>query len=285
MNLIINLLKLIVLLLLLSSCGAYQNSILFKTDGNVDNAKFKTAIGDAEKNYLVKKFDYLAVDVYTKAGEIIVDPENELLNNANVQQERIRQNSNMNIPAQPGINPNMFIYPRYLVNEDGSVYLPMIGSVKVEGLKMYQVDSVLSVKYNAFYTQSYVISRLLNRRVIIMGALGNKILTLENDDMSIIEVLSLAGNLDLNSRADRIRHIRNVLDEPIVQVINLTTWEGLKSANLRVEPNDIIYIEPRRRLGRREALGDLGSVVGIFASILGSISSVVTTVVLIRTLK
>jgi polysaccharide export outer membrane protein len=98
--------------------------------------------------------------------------------------------------------------------------------------------------------------------------------------MNIVEVISMAGNLGISARADNIRLIRNVSSKPEIQIINLTTWEGLKAANLRVEPNDIIYIEPRRRVYRQEALQDIGTFVGTIGGLFGSLVSVTTLLVL-----
>jgi polysaccharide export outer membrane protein len=66
------------------------------------------------------------------------------------------------------------------------------------------------------------------------------------------------------------------MTKPEIQVINLTTWEGVKAANLRVEPGDIIYIEPRRRVYRQETLQDVSGVIGTVGTILSTIISVVT---------
>jgi polysaccharide export outer membrane protein len=110
----------------------------------------------------------------------------------------------------------------------------------------------------------------------VLGALGNRILPLENENVSLIEAVSMAGNLGIAARSDNIRLIRNVMTKPEIQVINLTTWEGVKAANLRVEPGDIIYIEPRRRVYRQETLQDVSGVIGTVGTILSTIISVVT---------
>ena len=66
--------------------------------------------------------------------------------------------------------------------------------------------------------------------------------------MNLIEVMALSGEMTTNSYANNIRLIRGNLSNPNVQVINLSTIEGMKKGNLTVQANDIIYIEPKRAL-------------------------------------
>jgi len=95
--------------------------------------------------------------------------------------------------------------------------------------------------------------------------------------MNLLEVLVMAGvNLGVNSRNDRIRVIRNVLTDPKIQIVDLTKWETTKLANMRIEPNDVIYIEPRRRLGQD---ADLNNVTTNVMNTISSITSIIATVV------
>jgi polysaccharide export outer membrane protein len=185
---------------------------------------------------------------------------------------------NMGLGIQGGVQgaTMQFAFPRYMVNEKGSIFMPIVGELKIDGLAIYQVDSLISKTYAQHYKDVYAISRLLNRRIVVLGALGNRILPLENENVSLIEAVSMAGNLGIAARSDNIRLIRNVMTKPEIQVINLTTWEGVKAANLRVEPGDIIYIEPRRRVYRQETLQDVSGVIGTVGTILSTIISVVT---------
>ncbi len=278
-------------IIVLSSCGAYQHSILFKTDGNIDNAKFAAAIANSEKNYVVRKFDFLGINIFTNKGETLLDPNGEIKMTA---EQTIRVQQNMGMASgvsgvggmqnmQQGALQGGVIqaaFPRYEVNERGVIIMPIIGEVKLEGLTLFQVDSLMTIQFAKYYKEVFAISRLLNRRVVVLGALGNRILPLANENMNIVEVISMAGNLGISARADNIRLIRNVTSKPEIQVINLTTWEGLKAANLRVEPNDIIYIEPRRRVYRQETLQDIGAVVGTIGGLFGSLASVAALLVL-----
>ncbi|MCS6967508.1 MAG: polysaccharide biosynthesis/export family protein [Cytophagales bacterium] len=284
--------------LLLSSCGVYQKSVLLKTAEDFSNAEFQAALKTAERNYVLQPFDKITVEVFTNKGERIPDPNGEFFFRMagdqpiggvqGIPNQNTNPNANLNAGVVGGASATgvgFSVLRSFMINEDNNAYLPMIGAVALAGLKLYQADSLLSKRYSEFFEDSYVITNVINHRVTILGALGNRVLLLPNENMSLLEVIALAGNLDSRSRNDRIKLVRNVLNKPVMQVIDLSTWEGLKAASLRVEPNDIIYIEPRRGVIRRETLADFTSITGIFTSILGIVTSTINTIVLIDVLR
>lgn len=271
-----------------TSCGFYRYTILFKEDETFNNEAFKKATllaEQAEKNYMVRKFDYVGVEIFTNKGELLTDPNMEIQMGSR-QVDVTQGGQNQGAAGQQGMGAgiaNFGTARRYMVQDDGNAYLPLLGATKLDGLKLYQVDSLLSKQYEKYYKDSYVVSRLLNRRVVIIGALGARIVTLENDNMSIIETVASAGfNFDQKIRGDRLRIIRNIYTKPVMQIIDISTFEGLRAANLKVEPNDIIYLEPRRRIGREETLTDFTRTL---STVLSVVSSTVLTILAIRNFK
>lgn len=286
------------LVFICSSCGFYQYTILFKENETFNNEAFKKATllaEQAEKNYMVRKFDFVGVEIFTNKGELLTDPNMEIqMGGRQLDITQAGQMQGQNMMNQGGIAGqqqgmmgmgigNFGTLRRYMVQDDGQAYLPLLGATKLEGMKLYQVDSLLSKQYEKYYKESYVVSRLLNRRAIIIGALGGRIVPLDNDNMSIIEAVVAAGlNFDQRVRGDRLRIIRNIYNKPVMQIIDLATFEGLQAANLKVEPNDVIYLEPRRRIGREEALTDITRSLSTILSIL---SSTILTILAIRNFK
>jgi polysaccharide export outer membrane protein len=89
---------------------------------------------------------------------------------------------------------------------------------------------------------------------------------LTNDNMNLIEVLAEVGGIPQTGKAHNIRLIRGDLSNPSVQVIDLTTIDGMRKASLQVEPNDIIYVEPLRRVFI-EAFADVAPIIGTIANL------------------
>ena len=84
----------------------------------------------------------------------------------------------------------------------------------------------------------------------------------------MVDLLGTTGQSRVG-RADNIRLIRGDLKNPQVQIIDLTTIDGMRRANLQVEPNDIVYVEPIRRpfYERLQEVTPLFSLIGSLAAL------------------
>lgn len=212
----------------------------------------RAAVNEANGNYLLHPDDFIELKVHTNGGEIIIDPNREIM----------REMGGMGANAQQN-RENV----RFLIRENGMVKLPLIGDVRAEGLTLHQLDSVLEQQYATFYEDVFVVTRYLNKRVVVLGATGGQVIPLENENTNLLEILALAGGINLQARADNIRLIRGDLQQPEVHLIDLTTIEGLRQSSLQVLPGDIIYVEPLQRI-TTEAIRDITPVIGLLTTVL-----------------
>jgi polysaccharide export outer membrane protein len=102
-----------------------------------------------------------------------------------------------------------------------------------------------------------------SNRVVVLGLPQSKVVPLPYENMTLAEVIAMAGGLDRDSRADNVRIIRD--DQ--LYVANLSTAQGYTNNNMLVQPGDIIYIEPIRRPAS-EALRDYFPIVSIISSLI-----------------
>ncbi len=232
----------------LLSCKSYKYHIMFKIDEEQDLSYISSDIAILEKNYVIQSDDVLEIRVYTNKGERIIDPNYEL---------QIPQNQNSKAEDKPN----------FLVLEDGSVKFPMIGQVKVGGMNINEAEKYLALKYDEYYKDAFVTLKYLNKRVIVLGAPGGQVIPLNNENISIIEVVALAGGIDNEGKAHNLRLIRGDLHNPQVFLIDLSTIAGMRSSMMDAMPGDIIYIEPRVKVVT-EGAKDFLTVFSIFVSAL-----------------
>lgn len=233
-----------------SSCRVYTQDIMLRT-GELETGALRREMMAAERNYTIQPNDLLEIEVYTNKGERIIDPDFELMRDM----------------RGGGGQVNARIKPQYLVQPNGEVKLPMVGNIYLQGYTLHQADSLLARAYNEFYKESFVITRYVNKRIVVLGATGGQVIPLLNENMNMLEVLALAGGLTGTGKAHNIRLIRGDLQNPQVQVIDLSTIEGMQSASLNVLSGDIIYIEPVRRV-LPETIRDITPVMGLVANAL-----------------
>lgn len=199
---------------------------------------------DAERNYLIQKNDYLKVAVYTSGGERIIDPDLRLLKDMPMQ-------NNLSRPD-----------PDFLVDVTGMVKFPMIGELKVEGLTIRKAEELLQKEYAKFYTDPFITLQYTNKRVVVLGAPGGKVIPLVNENVSLAEILALAEGVDNNAKAQNIRVIRG--DQ--VFVADFSTLQGYQKTNMIMQNGDIVYVEPVRR-PVSEAARDYGPLLSLGISI------------------
>ena len=273
--------------LFFSSCAStkyYNQRTLFRlTDSQgrqLDSTKLRIAVNRTSRNYLIQPNDFLDVRVNTNKGERIVDPNGELqfgspsgtLPNRGSVVGGSGASSARSTPRNTGQGAGAATSgSEFLVQADGTAVLPLVNKIKLSGLTLLQADSVLALRYNEFYKESFVTTRVTNNRVFVLGATGGQVIALTNDNMNLLEVIALAGGVDGGNggtlyrnggRANNIRIIRGDLKNPRVQQIDLSTLDGMRRANLQIEPNDVIYVEPIRR-PLLDALADAGPILSL----------------------
>jgi len=217
-------LYLLAILVSLSACS-YRNNVMFSHGKDFSPVQLNLEARSLEKNYIIRPNDLINVKVYTKNGEMIIDPEYELSQN----------NNNNNRNTRPD--------PEYLIRLDGLTYLPMVGDVRLSGLTIHDANLKLIELYSEFFVDPYVITNYTNKRVTVLGAPGGQILPLKNENITIAEVIAMAGGMQKTGNASKMKLIR---DEEVF-LIDFSTVEGYYASNQIVRAGDIIYIEPINR--------------------------------------
>ena len=229
------------LAVIFSSCASYKQNIMFRV---ADDDAIRQQVSEAEAKYLIHKDDALQLEVFTNKGERILDPNFE---------------KTMDVG---GVGSGQPLAQTYVVDERGLARFPLIDEMKVEGLSLRQAESVLEQEYSKFYKDPYVIIRVTNKRVVVLGAPGGSVIPLLNENTRLTEVLALAKGLDVNAKSHNIRVLRG----QEVFVVDFSTISGYLKNNILIQPGDIIYVEPVRR-PFSEGLRDSGPILSLVTSI------------------
>lgn len=254
----VSLLLCILTLAVLSSCSVYKRDLMFQTDGMPDSLLIKTATNVKREMFKIQPFDWIELHVYSNGGEQLVDPNSEFgkqLGETKAQGMSGGLGGGMvNMQLIGTTNPG-----RHQIGPDGTVRLPLLGTVKLGHLTYREADSLLSEKYSNFYEDAYVITRTSNRRAIVFTGAGSslnlqamnsgaRVIQLTDDGITLPEALAQAGGIGAYADVENIRIIRGSdLQNPKVIVANLSRITTMAQSDLRIMPNDIIYVEPLRR--------------------------------------
>jgi polysaccharide export outer membrane protein len=132
-----------------------------------------------------------------------------------------------------------------------------------------EAEKMLEEKFAVYYTKPFVMLAVINRRVMVFPGSGGSgmVVTLENENTTLIEALALAGGITETGKSKVVKLIRGDNRNPQVHLIDLSTVDGMRQSNMLLQANDIIYVEPVKRVSRG-ILEEITPVVGIVTSLL-----------------
>ena len=222
---------LVVGLLFLNSCKMYTSNIILKTEKETLN--WKQTYQKVIVEYPISIGDKIQFSVFTNSGENIIEPSGKL-----VKVETSSTSTSSSTESTGGIS--------YEVLENGTCHFPLIGRINVLGLKISQIDSMLAQKYETYYNDVYIISKVINRKVVVINGIAGQLIPFR-PNMNLFEVIALGGGLSNTAKAYNIRIVRGDLNKPEITVVNLATVKSMKETIVNIMPYDIIYIEPVRK--------------------------------------
>jgi polysaccharide biosynthesis/export protein len=260
----------ILVLLSTSSCRVLYPNEMFKQK---DYQFFELAKKKVEE-YVIEPGDELTLEVYSRDGFKLVD----VLGGGvgTTPQAAVSGTSNQSINTSSGPVSNA-VRHTYLVDKEGFAKLPVLGMFYVKGYTQNELETQLAQRYAALFVNPFVILKVSNRRVFVFRGEVASVVELNNAPTSLPEVLAKAGGINRQLKAYNIKIIRGDLANPQVRIINLSTLEGLRTADLTVQSNDIIYVEQKRA-----ALND---AITLLTPIFTAFTTTVSLVVLARSLK
>ena len=134
--------------------------------------------------------------------------------------------------------------PSYRVYEDGTIDIPFISNIYVEGLTVRQAAKVVEEKLHDFVPEAVVKLGLANDCFYVIGEAGRGQFPLYKEKLNIFQALSLSGNLAQNADKKHVKIIRKVSDKdrPIVKEFDLRTASIIDSEYYYIQPNDVIYV-------------------------------------------
>ena len=165
---------------------------------------------------------------------------------------------------------------KYIVYGDGTILLPLLNSVSVQGLSIKELNNQLTQKYREFLKSPYVKSSIKNHKIYVLGEVVKKgVIPIPGETISVIEAIAQSGGLTDHAVRDRIRVISEEGGKYVMNTLNLHNFNTLNSHNLMLKNNSIVYIEPKESKAIKVKIND-------YLPIIQAVSSVLSTFVNIK---
>ena len=208
--------------LLLTSCGTPKNVVYFS---DLDSVKFKQLSKAEFKEPIIQNDDILSITVQT-IDQIVSSSVNQTTNG-------------------PGLEPVGIAVNSFLVDKSGNVEIPLLGTVKLAGLTTTEAKDLIKIKAAKYYKEPTVQIRFANYKITVIGeVLKPSSYILPNEKVTVLDAISLAGDLTIFGKRDNVMLIRDNGDKKEVIRLDLTSSTMLSSPYFYLKQNDVIYVEP-----------------------------------------
>ena len=140
----------------------------------------------------------------------------------------------------------------FIVNRDGEVHLPSLGTFKAAGLTVKELRDSVLFKVSKFLENPSVNIRLINFKVTVSGeVMAPGTFPVENERITIIEALSRAGDLTPYSNREHVMVIREHAGIREYGEINMKDNKFFTSPYYYLQQNDVVYVEPTKNKVRQ----------------------------------
>lgn len=246
------------ILLLVSSCGSVKDITYLQSNGLYS----KTALADT--------FD-LRIQSDDRMEIYVSCIDEELVKPFNIQTSLGYWGNYNNYNNNGSQNSQGF-----LVDKDGYINYPVLGRIKVGGLKRRELEEKIRQQLSdgGYIKEPIVMARFSNFRIAVLGEVNRPgSYPIDKERINLFEALGQAGDLTLYGRRDRVAVIREVNGERTILYHDLRSLDVMQSPFFFLKQNDMVYVEPNRV--RAEAstqnqftsVGTWVSLISFFATI------------------
>jgi polysaccharide export outer membrane protein len=213
----------------LTSCIPQKNLLLMQYDKLIDSTYAKTFTGKHFEDtiYRIQPNDYLYISITSveKSLTQFVEP----------------------VAGINYLNSQNQALVGYHVYDDGSIYFPYIGIIRLGGLTIREARDTMKVYAAKIVGRCRIELVLINNTIYMLGEFLNQgTYNMTRNKLSIFEAISLAGGLTDYAKRNKIKVLRNEKGEKKMYVIDLRSGNLIGKNMFYVYPNDLIYAEPMK---------------------------------------
>jgi len=247
-------LLLVFTIVLVSSCVSNKKIAYFQDIQTVNQAQLENAVKFTEPT--IQPDDILSINVFT------LNPQSGAIVNQAASTPTLGGNTNTSLATQN---------TGFLVDKNGEIELSLIGKLKIAGLTTYQAKELIREKASLVYKEPNVQLRFANFKVSVLGEVNApSAYTLPNEKVSILDALSLAGDLTIYGRRDNILIVRDNNGKKEFSRLDLNSSNIFNSPFYYLKQNDVIYVEPNKRKVSASNSAQI-QTIGVIASVISVI--------------
>lgn len=214
----------IMVALVASSCSTSKEILYFQDISEVQPKELNTAY-----EAVIKKDDRLAI-VVSGSDKTVTAPYNLTLGEMG------------NSVSATSTDPERSVLT-YLVDPNGNIDFPILGTIHVEGMTRNQLVNYLTAEIGKDVKEPIVYVSIKNYKITVLGEVKSPgTYTMDSEKITLLQALGRAGDLNLTAKRDGILLIREENGKEMHYTLDLRSAELLNSPQFYLQQNDVIYV-------------------------------------------
>ena len=165
----------------------------------------------------------------------------------------------------------------YLVDSDGNIEFPQLGTINVAGVNRQQLAARLKTDISAYVKDPIVNVRIVNFQVSVLGEVNRPgTFTIQDEYLSLPKALGLAGDMSIYGLRNNVLVMREENGRKIHAYLDLSDANVVNSPFYYLQQNDVVYVEPNNAQKQGAAYNRNASVYISIASVLISLAILIT---------
>ncbi|CAA6807664.1 MAG: Polysaccharide export outer membrane protein [uncultured Sulfurovum sp.] len=157
-----------------------------------------------------------------------------------------------------------------LVNSKGYLRLPLIKKIRIAGLSQTEAEEAISEAYSVYLKHPDIQIEVINKRAYVIGEVATPgEVPLLNERLTLLQLIAKAGDMTTSADRSSILILKNGSRSKVnTKVVDLTDANSIITANLMIEPNDIVYVMPNSMKAFNTRVEEISPVFQVISNIL-----------------
>ena len=171
----------------------------------------------------------------------------------------------------------------YVVDNEGNITFPQLGSIKVAGLNRWELQNLLEdmLHTTGFLKDATVTVEFLNFKISVLGEVASPgSYSVTGDKITIFQALALARDLTIYGQRNNVMVIREKNGERTIYTLDPRSSDIFNSPAYYLQQNDVVYVTPSDVRAGQSTINENYFKSGSFWMAMGSLGVTVANLII-----
>lgn len=172
-----------------------------------------------------------------------------------------------NVGSTANMNANTGL--AYLVDQDGNIELPVLGTIHAAGMTRLDLQEKVKNLLIAgdYISDPYVYVRFRDFKIFFLGANGGKAITVPNERCTFLEALALSGDMNIYTNRNKILVMREVEGKMVSRYLDPRSSKVFRDPFFMLQQNDFIITQNTSYRNFQQSYGQFGTIMSVISSV------------------